>query len=103
MEIIFEEEYLSELFFKGKCNDKKHRYQPDIVRKYQKAVVLLANAKQVEDLFEINSLNYEVLSGDKKGISSVRCGLKYRLEFKVSKENETLTICRLLELSNHYK
>lgn len=51
------------------------------------------------------SLNYEVLSGDKKGISSVRCGKKYRLEFivKDSDENTTIKLCHLLDISNHYK
>ena len=34
MEIVFEKQYLSELYYKGKCSDKQHRYQPDIVKRY---------------------------------------------------------------------
>lgn len=51
-------------------------------------------------------LSYEVLSGDKVGISSIRVSDQYRIEFSVSHEadgKEQLTICNIIELSNHYK
>ena len=75
------------------------------MRSYQKAVVVLANAKCIEDLFVFRSLNYEVLVGNKKGISSVRCGKQYCLEFIVKDNIDDITIkvCRLLDISNHYK
>jgi proteic killer suppression protein len=41
MEIKFEKEYLSELYYEGKCSDKKHRFQPHIVKKYSKCIDLL--------------------------------------------------------------
>ncbi|WP_302396294.1 type II toxin-antitoxin system RelE/ParE family toxin [Leyella stercorea] len=105
MNIVFDKEYLSDLYFNGKTNDKKHRFQPEVVRSYQKAVVILANAERIEDLYVFKSLNYEVLVGDKKGISSVRCGRQYRLEFIVNDNSEDITIkvCHLLDINNHYK
>lgn len=105
MEIIFEKEYLSDLYYKGKTADKKHRFQPDVVKRYKLRIEALEGAASVEDLFRINSLRYEVLKGDKKGISSIRVNDQYRIEFTVSKaELETLvTICNIMELSNHYK
>ena len=105
MYIEFDKEYLQELYTKGKTGDKKHRYQPEVIRGYQKAVYQLYVANRVEDLFCINSLNYEALQGDKKGISSVRINRKFRLEFSVRElENEqVVTFCRLLDISNHYK
>lgn len=50
-------------------------------------------------------LNYEVLKGDKKGISSVRINQQYRLEFTVRDvmNEQIITVCRLLDISNHYK
>ena len=59
----------------------------------------------VEDLFPFNSLNYEVLSGDKAGIESVRVTDKYRLEFHSEQfeDNTVITVCNILELSNHYQ
>lgn len=58
-------------------------FQPEIVRGYQKAVFALLSGNCVTDLFCNNALNYEVLQGDKSGISSIRINRKYRLEFTV--------------------
>ena len=35
MVVTFDKEYLKELYEFGKANDKKHRFQPDIVRRYK--------------------------------------------------------------------
>ena len=105
MYIAFEKEYLEELFTTGKCSDKKHRFQPEVVKRYVNCVKVLSRASSIESLYPIKSLNYEVLVGDKAGISSIRIDRKYRLEFTVSKlyEQEIITICTLLDISNHYQ
>lgn len=76
-----------------------------MIKGYQKAVFLLSSANVITDLFRNNSLNYEVLQGDKKGISSVRIDRQYRLEFTVREElnEQIITVCSLLDISNHYK
>jgi proteic killer suppression protein len=105
MIVTYEEEYLRQLYEDGRCKDKKHRYQPDIVRRYQKAIRFLITAPSIQALWPIKSLNYEVLSGDKAGRSSVRVNDQYRIEFIISQTDEEpiLTICNVVELSNHYK
>lgn len=105
MIVTFEEEYLRQLYEDGKCQDKKHRFQPDIIRRYQKAIRFLFGASSIESLWSIRSLNYEVLSGDKAGRSSVRVNDQYRIEFLVSRNDDEpiLTVCNVVELSNHYK
>ena len=105
MNIEFDKEYLRELYADGKTADKRHRYQPEVVRGYQKTVFILSSANCIADLFRFNSLNYEALQGDKEGISSVRINRKYRLEFTVSEAmgEQIVTFCRLLDISNHYK
>lgn len=40
MEIIFNEPYLKELYTEAR-SDKKHRYQPQIIRKYIRIVDLM--------------------------------------------------------------
>ncbi len=84
---------------------KKHRFQPDIVKRYINRIDILKNNKTIEALYNIKSLHYEVLKGDKVGISSIRVNDQYRIEFTVSEdESETMVyICNILELSNHYK
>lgn len=105
MYIEFDKDYLRELYEQGHTSDKKHRYQPEVIRGYQKAVFLLSSANSVTDLYRYNALNYEVLQGDKKGTSSVRISRKYRLEFTVREVlgEQIITFCRLLDISNHYK
>lgn len=105
MLIEFDKDYLCELFEEGRTKDKKHRFQPEVIRGYIKCVMFLKRAENTEQLYPIRSLNYEVLQGDKKGISSVRINRQYRLEFTVreGKDEQIVTVCRLLDISNHYK
>lgn len=105
MEIVFEKDYLIDLYYKGKSSDKKHRFQPDIVKRYVRTIDIMEAVNSVEDLYRFHALHYEVLVGDKKGLESVRVGDQYRIEFQSKKvESETtLTICNIIELKNHYQ
>jgi len=105
MEIKFDKKYLSELYYNGKCSDKKRRFQPQIVKIYKKRIDLLENVPSVESLYKYNALHYEVLQGDKKGLESIKVNDQYRIEFSTTKiESETIvTVCNIIELSNHYK
>lgn len=105
MEINFDKEYLRQLYEEGKTSDKKHRFQPNIITRYQLRIKVLEQAQGVEELYALNSLHYEMLKGDKAGISSIRVNDKYRIEFTVERiSSETVVkICNILDLSNHYK
>lgn len=105
MKITFDKEYLSELYYKGICSDKKHRYQPQIVKRYIRVLDIMSSLDTVEALFRYNGLNYEVLTGDKKGVESVRVNDQYRIEFnsKLIDGEEILTVCNIIDLTNHYK
>lgn len=106
MEINFEKDYLRELYENGKARSKKHRFQPRVIKKYIQTIDKLRVTKNTEDLYPIRSLNYERLIGDKKGLESVRVDGKYRIEFITTLEGEepdSITICSIIELSNHYK
>ena len=106
MIVKFQKEYLSELYYEGKCKDKKHRSQPTIVKRYKQRIDILNDASCIEALYQLHSLGYEVLTGNKEGISSIRVNDQYRIEFLVSHEadgKEQITICNIIELSNHYK
>ncbi len=105
MEIIFTNDYLRELYEEGKSSSKKHRFQKEIVKRYISTIDKLRVANRIEDLYPIKSLNYEKLIGNKKGLESVRVNEKYRLEFissSVGEEPNTITICEIVDLSNHY-
>lgn len=105
MEIKFDKAYLEELYLKGKTSDKKHRFQPSVIAKYRRTIDLLESVATVEDLFRFHSLNYETLIGDRAGLESVRVNDKYRIEFRTTKvvSEIVITVCNIIELSNHYK
>lgn len=105
MEIRFEKEYLEELYLEGKTSEKKYRFPQAVVAKYCKVVDLLESIERAEDLYRYHSLNYKALSGNKKGIESVRVNDKYRIELRIVKRQTgaVLTVCSIIELSNHYK
>ena len=105
MIIVFKETYLEELYTLGKANDKKHRYQPQIIDKYVKVVNLMKHQDNVLGLTKYGSLHYEKLHGDKEGLSSVRVNDQYRIEFieEMESDKKIATICNITELSNHYK
>ena len=57
MQIEFDKEYLRELYQTGKTSDKKHRFQPQVIKGYKKAI----------DVLKVNPIRYlfvpRVLSG----------------------------------------
>lgn len=104
MIVVFEKEYLRDLYEKGKTSEKKHRFQPSITKRYQDRVNLLKKVISKEELFPIKSLHFEALRGDKSGSFSIKVNDQYRLEFTLDDnvEQPVLTICNIIELSNHY-
>jgi proteic killer suppression protein len=105
MEIKFDKEYLRELYEIGTATDKKHRFQPNIVERYQARIRTLERASKTEDLYTLRSLRYEKLKGDKAGLESIRVNNQYRIEFKTTEvvSETVVTVCNIIELSNHYR
>ncbi len=104
MIVIFEKEYLKELYESGKASDKKHRFQPSIVKRFKNRIDYLKSVLRKEDLYPIKSLHVEALTGNKKGLFSIKVNDQYRIEFSISEnmEQPILTVCNIVELSNHY-
>ena len=105
MIVVFEKEYLQELYVKGRATSRKYRFQPQIVTKFVKVIDLMKHQEDVLGLVKYGSLHYEKLHGDKEGTSSVRVSGKYRIEFteRVESGKSVATICNITELSNHYQ
>lgn len=104
MEIRFDKPYLRDLYVEGDAG-KKHRFQPQIIKRYIRVIDLMTELPNVLSLFQYNSLRYEKLSGDKAGLSSVRVNDQYRIEFKeiLNGDEVIASICNITDLSNHYK
>ena len=74
-----------------------------VIKKYQKRIDTLAGVTRIEELFTLNSLNFEAL--ESSGNYSIRIDYHYRLEFQVSNsESEPIiTICLIMDITNHYE
>lgn len=105
MQVSFEKDYLKELYENGQANDKKHRFQPQIVKKYTRVIDLMMEQANVMGLTQYGGLHYEHLHGDKEGLSSVKVNDQYRIEFReIIQEDQTIAeIVSITDLSNHYK
>ncbi|MCL1941984.1 MAG: type II toxin-antitoxin system RelE/ParE family toxin [Candidatus Azobacteroides sp.] len=105
MIVTFEKEYLRDLYETGKTDDKKHRFQPEIVRKYKYCINLMCHVPDTNALAKYNGLNFENLKGDKAGVFSIRVNKQYRIEFTITDNGveSVASVCNILELSNHYK
>lgn len=105
MEVTFEKDYLREIYNTGKSSDKRHGFQPEIIRKYIRVIDLMIDQPDMSALSKFNSLRYEKLKGGKAGLSSVRVNDQYCIEFeeKIIGNQSVATICNITELSNHYK
>lgn len=65
----------------------------------------MESLESTEDLYRFKALHYERLIGDKKDRESVKVNNQYRIEFRsaIIEGERKITICNILELSNHYK
>ena len=103
LQVVFKDQELADLFEGKKV--KLFRSNPQLVKQYVKVVNKLKSAPNIETLYQIGSLNYEALSGDKKGYSSVRINGQYRLIFEEIREEEepfNVKVIAIEEISNHY-
>lgn len=55
MEIHFDKEYLQQLYEEGKTKDKKYRFQPQMVKRYQLRIKTLEYVQNIEELYAIRS------------------------------------------------
>lgn len=65
----------------------------------------MSSLNSLEDMYRFTSLLYEKLVGDKVGRESVRVNDQCRIEFRpeIKSGERIVSVCNILELSNHYK
>lgn len=101
MTIEFKNKHLLALYKKGKS--KKYTLNKAVLNNFFSVVAILESAKDIYDLWNLPSLNFETMQGFKSRYS-VRLNKKYRLEMTIEWTNEELTIgiTGLEDISNHY-
>lgn len=102
MVVEYEKDYLRELYEEGRCRDKKYRFQPAVVDKYQRRIDTLLAATCKEDLFVFRSLNFEALDN---GYFSIHIDYHYRLIFQLTElDGESrVSVCLISDITNHFQ
>ena len=62
-------------------------YAPEAVRGFRKVMQVVRAAADERDLWAMRSLNFEKLSGDRKGQHSLRLNKQWRLIVKIEKSD----------------
>ena len=84
MIVIFNNNYLQRLF-EGKSVTGKPNYNPEIILKFKKTILMLKYAENIREIRMFKGLNFESLKGDWKGHHSVRVDKQYRLILSIEK------------------
>lgn len=106
MDIAFENEELADLYEGKRPKSKVFKSNPTLVKQFVKTVKKLQALDKVEQLMQFAGLNYEKLSGNRKGESSVRINEQYRLIFREVAADEPpheIVLLIIEEVSKHYE
>ncbi len=79
----------------------KQKFSREVIKQYQVKVRILTVIEKLKDLHPIRSLNFESLSGNRKGQFSIRLNKRFRLIF-TEVEDELIEI-EIIEISKHYE
>jgi hypothetical protein len=66
MIVTFEEDYLRELYEDGQASDKKHRFQPQIIKKYTRVVDLMMAEPNVMGLTKYGDCTTNICTETKR-------------------------------------
>ena len=102
--IEFADEELEALIVYHKSNDKRYRKlksNATFLKDLDGVMAIIRAATNTSELADFRKLNYEKLSHDLSGLSSVRIGFKskYRLIFE---EFDGVIRIKLIEINEHY-
>lgn len=103
MQVIIEDAYLADLYYKGKSPGKP-KYGNQIEQSFIRRVVQIEQAPNTNTLRQIKSLHLELLKGDLKGKYSIRVKDGFRLIFRIENDgiDKRIEIIAIEEMNNHY-
>jgi toxin HigB-1 len=79
----------------------KQKFSKKVIKQYQAKVKILTVIENLKDLYPFRSLNFEALSGSRKGQFSIRLNKQFRLIF-IELEDEWIEL-EIIEISKHYE
>ncbi len=79
----------------------KQKFSREVIKQYQAKVRILTFIDNLKELYPIRSLNFEALTGNRKGQFSIRLNKQFRLII-VEVEDDLIEI-EIIEISKHYE
>lgn len=73
-----------------------------VVQVARRRIRFLREAQDERDLYNMASLHYEKLSGEREGQRSIRLNNQWRIVLEIDRDCQPLEIV-ILEISNHYE
>lgn len=102
MRVVFKSKELESLYISPLNEIKgKQKYSKGVIKQYQAKVKILTIIENLKDLFSFKSLNFESLSGKRKGQYSIRLNKQFRLIF-IELEDKVIEL-EIIEISKHYE
>ncbi|VXD11234.1 type II toxin-antitoxin system RelE/ParE family toxin [Marinoscillum sp. 108] len=102
MKVAFKTKELEQLYITPLNEIRgKQKFSRDVIKQYQAKVRILTIIDNLKDLYPIRSLNFEALSGNRKGQFSIRLNKQFRLII-IEAEDELIEI-EIIEISKHYE
>lgn len=98
MEVKFKTKKLEKQFLQSKEAEKV--YGKDVARKYIQRVTILKSAKSFDELYQIPTLKFHPLKGNRKGQYAIKLTGYWRLI--ITKDGESFDIAKIEEVSDHY-
>lgn len=106
MNIVFLKSYLDDIYQGNTRKYKDYKSNPQLVKQYVKTVNKLKSITNIEQLYQIKSLQYEKKIGDLDGISAVWINNQYRLLFRetsTAPNSLEIDLLEIEDISKHYQ
>jgi proteic killer suppression protein len=98
MKIGFKDPKLEAAYFEGK---RMPRLGPAVERSFVEKVRILASVASEVDLYNLKSLHFEKLSGDRDGQRSIRLNRQFRLIFETRKTDDG-SLAWIIEVADYH-
>lgn len=105
MEIVFTKAYLADLYEGNVKKYKEYKSNPQLVKQYVKTINKLKSISNIEQMFQLKSLQYKKKVGDLEGVSAIWVNKQYRILFReisTDPDNQVIDLLEIEELSKHY-
>ncbi len=83
MHFKFKKKKLEELYFEGKGT---HNYPPEVVDAFFHVMSVISAAVDIREFYNLKSLHFEKLKGNRKDERSMRLNKQYRLTMSIIEE-----------------